>query len=355
MTSKSTKPADSRPAPSASGSVLKSLSPAPSRSNTRRIVVIGAPSDIPRALEHGAVVAGRFSVEAMLAIDTETDDAADISRRLSELLRDRSADAMLMTGSVGRSAMRVIADLALLHHCELLAVLPTDILADHDPVVVWTGDSPVVQLTRLPQRRGELAIKRAIDVAGASVGLLLAAPVIAVLAALICLESRGAPLFAHKRVGRGGRPFSCLKLRTMRTGAEELLKSDAALYEEYRRNHFKIPDHQDPRTTRLGRLLRRTSLDELPQLWNVLRGDMSIVGPRPVVEDELSMYEHCVDLLLSVRPGITGAWAVSGRHDVGYPERCGIELSYVRGWRLSHDVSIAWRTAAVVLRIGAGR
>jgi exopolysaccharide production protein ExoY len=353
MTSKQTTPSDPRQKQAASTNVTKNLPQTASRTPQRRIVVIGAPEDIPRALEHAAVVAGRFTVEAMLAIDVESDDAADISRRLSELLRDRSADAMLMTGSVGRSAMRVIADLALLHHCELLAVLPTDILADHDPVVVWTGDSPVVQLTRLPQRRGELAVKRAIDVVGASIGLIVMAPVMAALAALICLESPGAPIFAHKRVGRGGQGFRCLKLRTMATGAEDALKSDPALYEEYRRNHFKIPDDRDPRTTKLGRFLRRTSLDELPQLWNVLRGDMSLVGPRPVVEDELRMYDHCVDLLLSVRPGITGAWAVNGRHDVGYPERCGIELAYVRSWRLAHDLGIALRTVAVVLRVKA--
>jgi exopolysaccharide production protein ExoY len=353
MPSKQIRPSDPRQKPPASTNVIKNRSQTASRTSQRRIVVIGAPSDIPRALEHAAVMAGRFTVEAMLAIDVESDDAADISRRLSELLRENSADAMLMTGSVGGSAMRVIADLALLHHCELLAVLPTDILADHDPVVVWTGDSPVVQLTRLPQRRGELAVKRAIDVVGAAVGLVVTAPLMAVMAGMICLESRGAPIFAHKRVGLGGRPFRCLKLRTMAAGAEDVLKSDPELYEEYRRNHFKIPDHRDPRTTKLGRFLRRTSLDELPQLWNVLRGDMSLVGPRPVVEDELGMYDHCVDLLLSVRPGITGAWAVNGRHDVGYPERCGIELSYVRSWRLAHDLGIALRTVAVVLRVKA--
>src|SRR5262249_5226627 len=134
-------------------------------------------------------------------------------------------------------------------------------------------------------------------------------------------------------------------------GAEEALKRDPELYEEYRRNHFKIPDDRDHRTTPFGRFLRRTSLDELPQLWNVLRGEMSLVGPRPVVEDELNHYEHAADLLLSVRPGMTGAWAVSGRHGVGYPERCSIELAYVRNWGLWTDFGIALRTVKVLARI----
>lgn len=297
------------------------------------------------------MLGGRYHVDGILAIDVDEDDSREIFTRLSDLLRTTNAGAMLIAGSVGSATMRVIGDLSLLHHCELLAVMPTEVLADHDPKVVWTGDSPVVQLTRLPQRRWELSVKRVVDVVGASIGLVIAAPVMAVLAGLIMIESPGVPFFEHQRVGRRGRRFKCLKLRTMRVGAEDVLRSDPVLYEEYRRNHFKIPEDRDPRTTRIGRFLRRTSLDELPQLWNVLRGEMSFVGPRPVVEDELNMYEHSVDLLLSVRPGITGAWAVSGRHAVGYPERCAIELSYIRNWRLGHDINILMRTVSVVARI----
>lgn len=295
--------------------------------------------------------AGRLHVEAMVAIEVDADDAAEISAKLSTLLRERQLEAMLIAGSVGRSAMRVIADLALMHHCELLAVMPTEVFAEHDPVIVWTGDSPVVQLTRMPKRRWALGIKRGIDVIGAVVGLVVAAPVIAGLAVWICLDSPGAPVFAHRRIGLGGRTFKCLKLRTMQLGAEDLLKADPELYEEYRRNHFKLPEDRDPRTTKLGRFLRKTSLDELPQLWNVLRGDMSLVGPRPVVLDELQVYEHAVDLLLSVRPGLTGAWAVSGRHGVGYPERCAIELSYIRNWRLAEDVRILAKTVRLVAMV----
>jgi lipopolysaccharide/colanic/teichoic acid biosynthesis glycosyltransferase len=138
----------------------------------------------------------------------------------------------------------------------------------------------------------------------------------------------------------------------MRADAEEQLRADSTMYEEYRRNHFKIPDHQDPRVTPLGRLLRRTSLDEVPQLWNVLVGQMSLVGPRPVIEEELALYDGSRALLLSVRPGITGNWAVSGRHNVGYPERCELELRYVREWSLRRDARILLATVGAVRNPG---
>jgi len=136
----------------------------------------------------------------------------------------------------------------------------------------------------------------------------------------------------------------------MRRNAEEQLRANPALYDEYRRHHFKIPEDRDPRTTRIGRWLRRTSLDELPQLWNVLVGDMSLVGPRPVVAEELALYHTSRTLLLSMRPGITGAWAVSGRNCIGYPERCEVELRYVREWSTWMDARILLATVSTVLR-----
>jgi lipopolysaccharide/colanic/teichoic acid biosynthesis glycosyltransferase len=126
------------------------------------------------------------------------------------------------------------------------------------------------------------------------------------------------------------------------------------MYEEYRRHHFKIPDDRDPRVTRFGRFLRQTSLDELPQLWNVLVGQMSLVGPRPVVEEELGQYGEKQHVVLSVRPGITGAWAVNGRQLLGYPERCAIELAYARQWTVSGDLRILARTAVIVTRSALG-
>lgn len=210
------------------------------------------------------------------------------------------------------------------------------------------GDSSIA-------RRAALATKRAVDVLGAVIGLLLAAPLLAVFAVLIRAGSPGSVLFSQARVGRGGRVFRCHKLRTMRADAESLLCTDPELRARYEQNGFKIPCDADHRVTRIGRLLRLTSCDELPQLWNVLRGEMSLVGPRPLVVRELSHYAgDDRDVLLSVRPGLTGAWAVGGRSRVGYPRRAAIELEYVRAWSLRLDLLILFRTiGAVIARRGA--
>jgi exopolysaccharide production protein ExoY len=314
--------------------------------NGKRVVVIGAAADIPRALEHPAVSTGRFAV--MSAIAVEPDDACQDVAGLSTILRTTRATTVLIAGPLGQGLMRQVADLAAVYHCDLLAVMPTEVLAEHEPVVVWDGHHPLVQLAGANRRRWEATAKRTIDIVGSLAGLVVAAPVMAALALAVRLESPGSPVFRHERVGYKGRRFLCLKLRTMRIDAEELLRSDPEMYEEYRKHHFKIPEDRDPRVTRLGRFLRKTSLDELPQLWNVLVGEMSIVGPRPVVEEELELYGESKDVMLSVRPGITGAWAVNGRQSLGYPERCETELGYVREWTIVQDVRIMLKTAVIV-------
>jgi lipopolysaccharide/colanic/teichoic acid biosynthesis glycosyltransferase len=291
---------------------------------------------------------GTIEIVAILAVDIDSETGQEGIDRIATLLDSHQAEAILVAGPVGTSTLRRVGDLALLYHCELLAVMPTEFLTDHNPVIVWSGDRPLVQLSGIPRRRFDARIKRAIDVIGAGLGLIVASPVIAMLAALVRLESKGSPIFRHQRIGVRGRRFQCLKLRTMRPDAEAFLRQDPELYESYRKNHYKIPDEIDPRVTRLGRFLRRSSLDELPQLWNVLVGDMSLVGPRPVVEEELDVYGDSRHLLLSVRPGLTGAWAVNGRHDVGYPDRCEIELDYVRRWNLRQDIAIIAKTLRVL-------
>ena len=163
------------------------------------------------------------------------------------------------------------------------------------------------------------------------------------------MDSPGPVLFAHRRLGRSGRFFDCLKFRSMRVDAERVLRDDETLQDWYVRNHFKIPTHLDRRVTRLGRFLRLTSLDELPQLINVIRGDMALVGPRPIVESEGRHYGEQLAELLSIRPGLSGAWAVQGRSRVGYPQRVDIELQYVRSWTLRNDAAILLRTPWVVL------
>lgn len=179
-------------------------------------------------------------------------------------------------------------------------------------------------------------------------------PLVMMAALAVMLESPGTPLFGHVRIGHGGRRFRCWKLRTMHRNAEERLHQELTLLEQYRANDYKLPDDVDPRITRVGRLLRKSSIDELPQLWNVFVGDMSLVGPRPIVADELQHYRGNVLTLLSVRPGITGAWAVSGRHHLPYPERAVIELRYVKDRSIANDLGILLRTIAAVFDPGFG-
>ena len=189
-------------------------------------------------------------------------------------------------------------------------------------------------------------LKRGFDILGALVALVVASPLVALIALAIKLESRR-PIFRARRLGQNGRLFNCWKFRSMHADAETRLRADATLRRQYNSNHFKIPQHLDPRITRVGQL-RRSSLDELPQLWNVLCGEMSLVGARPIVPLESTYYGDELSLLLSVRPGLTGAWAVRGRSSVGYPHRAAIELDYVRRWSFSADLNILIRTPSAV-------
>jgi undecaprenyl-phosphate galactose phosphotransferase len=196
--------------------------------------------------------------------------------------------------------------------------------------------------------------KRAFDVGLCSLGLVLVAPLMLGIAALLALEG-GPILFAHRRIGRGGRPFYCYKFRTMVPNAQEVLEDllarDPQARAEWERDR-KL--RADPRVTRLGHWLRRLSFDELPQLFNILRGDMSLVGPRPVVEEELERYGPARIYYEMVRPGLTGLWQISGRNDLDYERRVALDTWYVRNWTLWYDILILFRTLVVVpARAGA--
>jgi Undecaprenyl-phosphate galactose phosphotransferase WbaP len=191
--------------------------------------------------------------------------------------------------------------------------------------------------------------KRFVDVIGSVVLGLVFSPLIIVIVFLMRRKG-GSVLYRHRRVGRGGQMFSCLKFRTMVPNADqalrELLESNPELQAEWVRDH-KL--RNDPRVTRLGRFLRRTSLDELPQLLNVLRGEMSLVGPRPVVREELLRYGRSVGTYLTVKPGITGLWQVTGRNNTDYRRRVVLDTYYVRNQNLLLDLYILAKTTGVVL------
>jgi exopolysaccharide biosynthesis polyprenyl glycosylphosphotransferase len=220
---------------------------------------------------------------------------------------------------------------------------------------------PLIGLPPARLWRTALIIKRALDVLLALVGLVILSPLFGWIALRVRMGSRGPVFYRHDRVGLYGTSFRLVKFRTMylehSAGAEyggdtaraelDRLLADPAAREEFERTQ-KLAD--DPRVTAYGRFLRRTSLDELPQLWNVLRGDMSLVGPRPVTVAELDRYDAQVDALLSFRPGVTGYWQVNGRSRTDYEERVRLDIAYVRGWSLKLDVAILGKTALTLVK-----
>jgi exopolysaccharide biosynthesis polyprenyl glycosylphosphotransferase len=217
------------------------------------------------------------------------------------------------------------------------------------------GGIPVLSLLNGGLSAVQAGIKRGADVLGAIAMLTIASPLFAVVAIANKIESRAPVFFAQKRLGRSGKPFMVFKFRTMVADAEYVLKQKPELYKKYVENNYKLPEGEDPRITRIGRFLRATSLDELPQLFNVLRGDMSLVGPRPVVPQEVENYADYASLFLSAKPGMTGHWQVSGRSEIKeYARRVELDLEYIRDQSLSKDLEILLRTVpAVLMRRGA--
>jgi Undecaprenyl-phosphate galactose phosphotransferase WbaP len=193
-------------------------------------------------------------------------------------------------------------------------------------------------------------LKRVFDIVFASVVLLLISPLFIIVALMLKVTDPGPVIYRHVRVGLWGRRFTCFKFRTMVVDAENVLKvllnDDASIRAEWERSQKLI---KDPRVTRVGRFLRESSLDELPQLINVVRGEMSLVGPRPIVPSETSRYGDRLDSYVLARPGLTGAWQISGRSDCGYDKRVELDANYVSDWRFSTDLSILVRTVGAVI------
>jgi exopolysaccharide biosynthesis polyprenyl glycosylphosphotransferase len=203
------------------------------------------------------------------------------------------------------------------------------------------GGVPLVGVREVGFGQKVRAIKRALDIAGAALGLTLGAPLLGLIAAAIRLDSPGPIIFRQTRVGADGKQFEMYKFRSMVEGAEEEL-DELRDFNEVEGPIFKMRD--DPRVTRVGRILRRFSLDELPQFWNVLRGDMSMVGPRPPLPSEVTEYIEWHKKRLEVRPGVTGLWQVSGRSLVSFDEQCLLDIYYIENWSLWLDFKILLRT-----------
>ncbi len=193
-------------------------------------------------------------------------------------------------------------------------------------------------------------VKRLFDVLFSLSVLIVFSPVYLLLAWLVAISSPGPIFYVQKRIGRNHKSFGCIKFRTMVVNADEILLDMISSSSQFRQefeDNFKLK--HDPRITKIGRFLRLTSLDEFPQFWNVLKGDMSVVGPRPLVPEELPKYEEHIDKVLTIRPGLTGLWQVSGRNNIPYPRRVQIDVYYVKCRNFWLDVWIIVKTIGVVI------
>ena len=268
---------------------------------------------------------------------------------ISLLLAASGARVVVVCGFLSDVQFQEVVDAALAGGCQVLSVPRSVEIAGVHPTTVWRNGQPLVEMTTPTLQGWQLFLKRVLDLLVSGLGLAITAPVFAFIGLAIKLDSRGPVIFGHRRLGLNGRVLNCYKFRSMHGDAEQRLRADPALYARYVANNYKLPGDADPRLTRIGRFLRRTSLDELPQLINVFKGDMSLVGPRPIVPEELERYGHAAAVFLSLKPGMTGAWQVNGRSRVGYPDRADMELDYARSWSLARDISILLRTVPVVL------
>jgi exopolysaccharide biosynthesis polyprenyl glycosylphosphotransferase len=266
---------------------------------------------------------------------------------LHRVLFEQKAESLVICGHLADGDFRRVIDAAHDAGCELLAIpRPLDVTGV-EPQLVWRGGQPLIELTSPAFKGEEQVLKRLLDLAVSAVGVVVLSPVLLLVAAAIRLDSPGPAFYRSRRWGRFGREIYIWKFRTMIDGAASLLAQDDALRSQFEEN-IKLVD--DPRITRVGRWLRRTSMDELPQLFNVLLGDMSLVGPRPKLIGEEERYGVAMDTVLAVRPGLTGLWQVSGRNWTTYEERMTLDIKYATHASLWLDFEILLRTIPVVLR-----
>lgn len=191
-------------------------------------------------------------------------------------------------------------------------------------------------------------IKRSLDVTLSAIALITLSPIFLIIAAIIKLDSKGPVFFIHKRIGKDGKEIGIYKFRSMVQNAEDMIAEFTEEQKKEFRENYKLQD--DPRVTKIGKILRKTSLDELPQILNILKGDLSIIGPRPVIKRELEKYENNKEKFLSVKPGLTGFWAANGRSDTTYSERVQMELYYIDHMSLKMDIKIFFKTIISVIK-----
>jgi exopolysaccharide biosynthesis polyprenyl glycosylphosphotransferase len=266
---------------------------------------------------------------------------------LKELVREQSASLVLVAASAFEAPKlnRMFWELQDMDVDLQITSGTVDLMASRMTVQSVAG-VPLLYIRRTGMDRMQKTLKRSIDVLGSALGLILLSPILIGIAIWIAHDSKGGVFFKQVRAGRDAEPFEVWKFRTMDPDAEQK-KADLEHLSEGPGLLFKLA--KDPRVTRAGVHLRRYSLDELPQLWNVLRGEMSLVGPRPALPSEVEQYDDWVRNRLKVKPGMTGLWQVSGRTDTTFADYVRYDLFYIQNWSLSLDLWILWRTFRAVL------
>lgn len=298
---------------------------------------------------------GDYAIAAhhCIADGSAVGDPRSLAASVRDLIDKNSAEAVVLSEPLPEPYVRALLDTVLETGCQLLYPARAVRIENPRPRLVWHHDQPFFELGAPVLKITAVAMKRAMDLILSSMLLFVAAPLMLVVAIAIKLDSRGPVFFRQHRAGRGGGAFNMLKFRTMRVGADDEKQRLAHLNHTGDVRLFKIPG--DPRVTRIGAFLRRWSLDELPQLWNVVRGDMSLVGPRPFFESDFAAYEDHHFRRLDTKPGITGLWQVSGRSEVvDFEDVVFLDRQYIEQWSVWLDVSILVRTiSAVARRTGA--
>ena len=318
-----------------------------------RVLVVGA-GEIGRAIMRSIMALPQLGYRVVGFIDDEVPEKSigrfpslGSTKDLPRLLQERTVDEVIIT--LPWTSHEVI--IKMVAQCERVRVrariVPDLFQMSLSRVdVEEVGGIPLLGVKEVSIRGWNLALKRAIDVIVSATTLLLLSPLILLIAALTRLESPGPPLFRQTRIGRKGKPFTLYKFRSMRPEAEEELSKVGDL-DEAEGVFFKI--REDPRRTRVGKLLRRLSLDELPQMYNILTGEMSLVGPRPALPGEVERYEEWHRRRLGVLPGLTGLWQVMGRSDLTFDEMVMLDLFYIENWALWLDLKIMLMTIPTVL------
>ncbi len=314
-------------------------------------LVIGGFDQYSRTLERAvAAPGGDFHVIGYLVDGASAENGALGTFDDLPVLVDRySVEAVVVTSDLAPDRAKLLVEDCLQLGCQILFPARALNVPDLRPNLVWHHDQPFFEFGSPVLKTRALILKRIMDLIGASLLTILTAPLVVVLAIAIKLDSAGPVFFRQERAGIGGRKFRMFKFRTMQLGADDQKAELAHLNRSGDTRLFKIED--DPRVTRLGRYLRRWSIDELPQFWNVLIGDMSLVGPRPFFESDFDWYEDHHFRRLDAKPGITGLWQVSGRSElVNFEDVIYLDRQYIEQWSFWLDISILFRTIPAVLR-----